>query len=339
MLNFFQTNNPKKEYVSCDWAEHGLNFHQGTIKTCCMLFHKGGGIASELTHKNGAFDVKFFLQNKNKHRKLHRQGKIHPNCIGCTNLKKQFWDSKDYINHVNFDTLTKCNANCIYCFTNEHKELYNSQPQHYIFEHVKQLVQNKILIPGGEVMFGGGEPTLSDEFEDLVNFLLDSGFCHIKVHSSGIKYSPAIERCLKEQKGDIIISPDAGSREIYEKIKQVPCYDIVWGNIKKYAQSLGNNKHQLITKYIILVGINDTSKDIDDFFTKNIESSIIDFRFDIELKWYAGNRDKIENLIPTFKLLKYIENKAKKFPDLKISFQAQAQTAINEHLYFWQTMD
>lgn len=278
------------EYVSCNWLEHGINFDSDFIKICCMCFHEGQGPLPVMKYNGGIFDYDKFFKQKEKIRKLNKKGIIHNNCKGCINLTKGKWDNDNYISYINIDNQTACNSNCTYCYTSSHKEFYNSKKAYEIMPVIEELINKKLLKPGGEVMFGGGEPTINEEFEKLVNLFLDKGFNYIKVHSSGIKYSEAIERCLKEDKGDIIISPDSGTKELYKIIKQVDCFDEVWANLKKYSDAQSQNKNQVKTKYVIVPGINDKTNDIDDFFSKVVESSINSVRIDIELDWYNKNR-------------------------------------------------
>lgn len=342
MFNFKELFFKKKvsqKYLSCNWAEHGINFYSDEVRTCTMCFHSGRGIFPTMKYSEGNFDYKKFFKKKSSHRNRHRNGKVDPKCIGCLNLEEKEWDDKNYIDHINFDTCTYCNSNCIYCFTGKDKDYYNTKPTFKILSNIKKLLDEKVLVSGGEVMFGGGEPTLNEEFEELVTLLLNQNFGNIKVHSSGIKYSPAIERCIREGKADIIISPDAGEKDLYEKIKRVQYFDTVWANIKKYAEAQTDNRHQVKAKYIILSGINDTPQCIDDFYKKTIESSVYSVRFDLEMNWYRENESIPENMIPSFRLLKYAQKKAKEIKNMQFFFQAQAQTAINEYSELFESLD
>lgn len=331
MFNLFFNKRNNDEYISCHWLEHGINFDYSSAKICCMCFHEAQGQLPEIDYCDRKFNYNKFFTQKEKIRKLHRKGIIYDKCKGCINLVKKKWDKNNYINHINFDNQSACNASCIYCYTSEDKDYYNSQIAYKIIPTVKTLLNKKLLRPGGEVMFGGGEPTINDEFEELVNLLLDNGFEYIKVHTSGIKYNKAIERCLNEDKGDIIISPDSGTRELYKKIKQVDSFENVWANLKKYSSAQNKNKIQVKAKYIIIPNVNDSNKDIDDFFNKVIESSINSVRMDIEMNWYNENRSNDEKLTHMFELLKYSEEKSRELSIKQFFFQAQAQTAINEH--------
>lgn len=60
------------------------------------------------------------------------------------------------------------------------------------------MLEKNILKPGGAIGFGGGEPTILEEFEELISILLDKGFTNIRVPSSGIKYSEIIEKGISK---------------------------------------------------------------------------------------------------------------------------------------------
>lgn len=331
MLNFLQKKQNNKEYYSCNWLESGINFYSYAIKICCMCYHKGKGPMPLLKYNGEEFDFNSFFKLKDKIIELHRQDRIYDYCKGCINLVKKRWDDAKHITHINIDNQTACNANCIYCYTSRNKDLFNSRVAYKILPTIKKLINKKILKPGGEVMFGGGEPTVNEEFEEIVNLFLDNDFNYIKVHSSGIKYSKAIERCLSEGKGDIIISPDSGTKELYEQIKRVGCFDQVWSNLKRYVDAQNENKLQVKAKYVIVPQINDSEQNIDDFFNMVKNSSINSVRFDIEMDWYDKNRLNTESLVNLFKLLKYAQEKSKSLNVKQFFFQAQAEIAIDEH--------
>ena len=137
-----------------------------------------------------------------------------------------------------------------------------SNKTYNIFPVIKDKVDKGVLSKNATVTFGGGEPTILQEFEELVYLLLDYDVYNIRIHSDGIKYSPAIEKGLKLGKITLITSLDSGSKEVYERIKQVPCYDKVWQNMAKYAKT----KNGLIrTKYVLIPGVNDSLAEIKNF--------------------------------------------------------------------------
>lgn len=330
---FSKLNKPKK-YLSCNWAEHGVNFYLDEIKTCCMCFNSKRDFLPSMENKDH-FDYKKLFAIKKNFRNLFKKNSIPTACKSCAELIEKEWDNKDYISHINFDTSLKCNANCTYCFTAKKKEYFNSLPEKKLFSQIKNLLDKNLIVPGGEIMFGGGEPTINEEFESLLNLFLDKGFNYFRIHSSGIKYSKAIERCLNEGKVDLIISPDSGEKDLYEKIKRVHRFDDVWENIKKYSEAQGENKFQVKAKYILLPEINDSVEDINNFFKKIEETSVKSVNFDVEINSYLIYRVEKEKMAKLFTMLKYAEKKAEE-QGLQFCFHTQAQTAINENLKLFE---
>ena len=156
------------------------------------------------------------------------------------------------------------------------------------------MIDKGILSKKATITFGGGEPTILKEFEDLVYLLLDYDVYNIRIHSDGIKYSPAIEKGLKLGKITLITSVDSSTPEIYEKVKQVPCFDKVWANLKKYAST----KNGLIrTKYVLIPGLNDNLTEVKNWLQKTYEAGITNIAFDIEDNWFKEHRNNIPQYI------------------------------------------
>lgn len=143
-----------------------------------------------------------------------------------------------------------------------------------------------------------------DEFDELIDLLLDNGFRNIRINTSGIKYSKSIERGLKQGKISVVISTDAGYRETYEKIKGVKTYDVVMRNISEYAKAANNGK-LLMVKYIVIPGVNDNYREIDKWFEEVIKSGAKGTSVSVEQSWFQKNmnnynpdiNEKIEYII------------------------------------------
>lgn len=104
------------------------------------------------------------------------------------------------------------------------------------------------------------------EFEDLLN-LFTSKKILVRIHSSGIKFSKAVEQGLKNNSVIIVISPDTAIDETYKRIKRVNCCEKVWQNLEIYAKSqMESNRVKL--KFIIIPGYNDSIEEIDAFLAR-----------------------------------------------------------------------
>lgn len=313
----------KGHFYSCEWIESGLVFFQYKLTMCCYCGHTGGGHVMLRNNYNGndiSWDRVFWL--KNKFKKFHKEGKINVNCVDCPFLKEAKWDNKEnYIDHLYISHWTQCNSKCVYCYAAQNPEEFEYHKAYSILPQIKEMLEKNILRPGGSIHFGGGEPTLLSEFEEIIELLLDYKFYDLRIHTSGIKYSPILERGIKEGRLNVVVSTDAGCAKTYEKIKQVPCYDIVRENIKKYAQAQADTdqlvspekvmdcKFMVSSKFIIIPGVNDNITEIEGWLTANQEAGLSTTVLDIEENWYKEHKDNIPSHI--IALVRYVKKRSK----------------------------
>ena len=300
-------------YYSCPWIEHGIVFFQHKIANCCMCGHmkNGGHTLIRNNYAGYIIDWDRVFKVKDMYRRFHKKGKINVNCVGCPYLKEDTWeDDGRYINKMYISHWANCNSKCIYCFSTENPADFYSEKKYPLLRHIKMMMDKGLLAPDTEFSFGGGEPTVLDEFEDIMNYLLDNYFWGIRVHTSGIKYSPAIARAINEIRGYVVVSVDAGSSEVYEKVKRVPCYDKVRENIRKYALNTNFVGRFLVSaKFIIIPGINDTKEEIEKWLLANQEAGLYTTVLDIEENYYQQHKDNVPKHI--LDLIKYAKKRSK----------------------------
>jgi len=284
------------KYLSCRYIEHGLDFEHRRLETCCFTCHTGGGGITLNKNYNGEnINWEELFAQKRERREKHKKGNLSHECLGCIFLEEKDWDESDYINYLQFNHWVACNSKCIYCYAVHNREYFSKLVPYNVVPIIKDMIEKKILIPGGEVSFGGGEPTIDEDFEEIVDILTQNGFKNMRIHSSGIKFSPAIERAINAGVLNVVISVDSGNKNLYKKIKQVDCYNKVMENIQKYAIA-NRYGHGLVTsKYIIIPNINDNIKSIDEWLmeTKRVGGKWI--ALDIEDVWYKMNRITISD--------------------------------------------
>ena len=282
------------KYLSCRYIEHGLDFEHTRLETCCFTCHSGGGhITLNSDYKGEMIDWDKLFTLKRKYREEHRKGNILPNCKGCVFLEEKDWDEEDYINFLQFNYWIQCNSKCTYCYEVQNKKIFDKIKPYNTVPIINEMIEKNILRKGGEIAFGGGEPTIAPEFEDLIKLLTESGFRNMRIHSSGIKFSPAIEEAIKKGVLNVVISIDSGCEKTYKKIKTVNSFKKVVENMKKYAAANKNNFGLMTSKYIIIPNVNDNRKEID-LWIETVKS--IGGRWlavDIEDVWYKTNRATI----------------------------------------------
>lgn len=296
-------------YKSCYWIETGINFDIDAYKVCCLYSAKGGGnTVIEEDYKGKPVDWDKVFEFKKMMKDMHKRGETYPKCEGCIFLQEQDWpDDHSKISMINLDYWTKCNSKCSYCHTMLDKDKYNSLKNYNFLPILKDMIKRDILRPNGHVSFGGGEVTLLKEFDTLLNTFMDFGFPLTRIHSSCIKYSNAVERGLKNGCVDLIVSVDAGSKEMHKRIKQVNSYDKVWNNLKKYAASQ-KDPYAVKAKYIVIPGVNDKTSEIDLWLEKAKENGVNCVFHEIESKWFYARRENVPDEI--INLFKYTEDKA-----------------------------
>ncbi|MBQ4122328.1 radical SAM protein [bacterium] len=284
-----------QEYTSCHWLQHGLSFENDHIEMCCLCCHKGGGrlnIKDYYDGKNVSWDDIF--ASKEKFIEENKNNLVDKRCEGCFNLVYRGWDdSEKYINYIHFNHWTHCNSDCIYCYTSWDKENYQKRPHYNVLPMIKDLFKKKLFRPGGEITFAGGEPTILKEFDELTTFLIKNGADRITVHSSGIKFSKAIEKGIKEGVLHVCLSADSGTRETYNKVKRVDKFDKFWENAKKYAKAQKDFSKALVeTKFVLIPEINTTKEEIDKWLELNVKNGIKFVVVDIENDYCRDLRAK-----------------------------------------------
>lgn len=286
---------PKKNfYKSCDLIEHGfmvdnLNY----VRVCSIINDKYDGrpiIFSD--YKGELFDKDKFFAIKRKHREMMKNGTPPYECTNCPMLRENEWDDEDYIDNLLFAHWVACNSNCIYCGATTDEFIAENHTDYNFYPAIKDLIERNILIRSAKIDFAGGEPTVYPEFEDLLSLFIEKGFDDIYVNTSSIKYSPSIYEALKRNQITLTISVDAGTKEMHQKVKQVPSYDKVWNNILKYseAQQIAQSKEKICLKYIFVPGLNDIKEEIDVFFDKVKDAKIDHVALSLDMFWWEKHK-------------------------------------------------
>lgn len=222
--------------------------------------------------KNLDFSIKNYLNELDILLKKSQKGEsLCCNCKYATNqpIKKL---EKNNINQITFDYFKNCNANCIYCFAQKGKTERKTEE---VLNFIKQLEKNNILDKECSFRWGGGEPTILEDFDKLYNFIAEKKYQQC-ICTSGIIYSKTVEHALKNG-NQVIISPDSGTKETFKKVKRIDKYEAVWKNIKKYASFNGD----LHVKYVVFC-LNSNISEIEKFIEKCIENGVKTIIIDCE---------------------------------------------------------
>ncbi len=299
--------NKKKKYISCDLIEHGLDFFTDSINFCCRIPPTDKGYKKIIESYNGELiDWKKFFTIKRSYREQMKKGNIIPECKNCIYLQEKEWDNEDYISFINFNNWTICNEHCVYCWLNDADRPH--QTQYNVFPAVKDMAEKGYLKKGGHITIAGGEPCVAPEFDNLLQLFIDYDLSSIRVLTNATKYSPIVERGIKEGRVNIVVSVDSGTKETFIKVKRYDFYDKVWENVAKYV-SVQPKSDRVKTKFILIPNVNDTKEEINAWIQKSIDAGIKHLAFDVEMMWYNENKDNIP--IKIYNIIEYTLNMIK----------------------------
>jgi len=321
-------------YYSCPWIEHGLVFFPKKLAFCC---YTGLGTGENPLIRDSFSGQKINYERintvRNMYRNFHKKGKINSICAGCRFLEYKKWDNSNYIENLYISHWTECNAKCIYCYERENPEEFAHSSHYKVLPFIQEMHNLKLLKPGGMLNFGGGEPAVLDEFEDIINYLLDNFYWGIRVHTSGIKYSPAMARIVEDGRGYIVVSADSGSPEVYKQIKQKDSYYKVFDNLRRYALKTNyKNRGMVSAKYIIIPGVNDNKNEIEKWLKACYDAGLWTCVMDVEENWYKKHRGKIPKYI--FDLIKFAEKRSKQM-NISFEFYERMDNMCSEKKSIW----
>ena len=261
----FNKKEPKK-YLSCSHIRGGITFMHGAFRACCS---NKEGITFVDNYKGEKIDWKKISKERQKIIENCKKGILPKKCKGCVDLRNEFWDDNKLIDDIYINHWDHCNCACIYCVAGSHAQFLQktSKPSRYynVYEHLQQLYKKKMISKNAHVELVGGDLTVLDEADKIINLCIDNGVGCMSFHSSCIFYSKGVERAIKEVPCDMDFSLDCGNRELYKKIKRIDAFDDVIANIKRYMECSENAKNALVAKYIIVDGYNDNIEALEEW--------------------------------------------------------------------------
>ena len=270
--------------MDCHLLSHGISVEKESLHDCCLTHGYDGRpfIINLNEDKTVDWEKVFSLKKSLKDGKRNDEKQ----CKGCRLLtdERVYENDGDYISHINLNHWNVCNSKCVYC-----SKEYNGGDKYFnVLPMLKDLFNYNNgtgINIAGELTFQGGEPTMLPEFEELITMFSEKNI-PVRIHSSGIKYSKAVENALKNNSVTIIISPDSAVRETYKKIKRVDACELVWKNLEAYAKAQKENDRVKV-KFIIIPGYNDAVEEIDQFIKRAKSIGINRIVWEIECMYAA----------------------------------------------------
>ena len=249
---------------SCRFLQRAIYYGTDELRHCCKrYFHNGkmkGDVPIFSLKKNLDVSLDRIIEaKKNLINKINNNEET--SCTGCPVLEKAIWkDVEDEkFDHISIEHHAKCNMRCSYC-----SETYygGKVAQYNIFQALNQLVKADKIRNDCQVAWGGGEPTMSPNFKELISFVNNK----IKpktqrFFSNAINYSEEIANLLKNNIASLTTSVDAGSIKTFKTVRGVNQYVKVLKNLKKYHDV---SKKNTVIKFIFTEN-NSTMEEIENF--------------------------------------------------------------------------
>lgn len=276
------------------------------IRTCCKRFFidgvRKGDIVLFKTNMVQENLLSEIVQSKRKLYNALNQGE-ETECDSCPYLEFKNWnDSNNFldIRKISFEYQTCCNLRCIYC-----SELFygGNTPNYSITGLLDDLITNKCLDKCESIVWGGGEPTVDVDFPKMISNITEINNCGVqRVVTNAVIYAPVLAELLLESKVNIITSVDAGTPEVYKKIRGQNFFGQVISNLKKYAEKGAEN---IIVKYILL-DENSSTNEINSFVNAIKHSPIMkcDFQISCDFKREKATKNIIKGAIFLYYQLK-----------------------------------
>ncbi len=342
----------KKEYLSCDWLEYGIHFCYDGIFFCSEFIHGKNSMPIVSVSKNNNYDYTIFFKEKVKAKEYMRKGIIPQRCIGCNKPKMGVWSKKLQIKYMAISSVAKCNSDCIYCPNHRMRNQINKIKDVPVYDFLKKCIEKKMISPDCHIEWGGGEPTIADEFDKISYLLLNNHLIgDLGIHSSGIKFSEVIIKYIKEWSKKeyrkvmdssklshgIIISVDCGSRELYKRIKSFDNFDKVWENITRYCKAQADYQSDVKVKYIVIPNINDSIEEFERFLKKAIEAKVKWVIIDLENQWFSKNINNKEELKRYIKIIKNMGKLCKEY-GLKQTYYSTFCYLIDKYHDFYDSV-
>ena len=278
-------------YKTCKFLEESLYIAPNEIRACCQrFFYKGKlrGDAKLIDIVDGKTPTTEDLLNSRNKVFEEIQNDKKEECLGCPLLRKV--DQKPKINSkikfLSIEHHSVCNLRCSYC-----SEVYYGgvRSKYNIVEFIIYLSKNNSLDNCYQVVWGGGEPTLDKSFEQILEAIEKHANPNIyhRVFTNSSRFSPAIKKYLEKNLIKIVTSIDAGTAEVFHKVRGRSKLKDVLENLKIYS-SVDSSK---ITIKYIFTNDNSDYEELNKFIENLVQYNLLNCNFQISFDY---KKDKID---------------------------------------------
>ena len=291
-----------KSYYSCDSIENfQLVFYPSNrIRFCCMMNNDSFADICNFDEIKGNYSRIFNkgVSKLKKVRKQFRKGNINPDCLKCPGLYKNTWKNikNNKIFSINLSHYTGCNLKCVYC-GGAKLEGIKTTDSNMVFDTIKILKKGGHLLNNCSISVGGqhGEPSLHQGIIMITDYCMKNRI-FLDIRSNAARYIDIFAKACENGTARLIISSDAGSADVFKKIKLVDEFDNTWENIQKYMHNTTKNVY---VKYLLQP---ENMNDYNDFIycckKYNVRIIMIDLVVGIEC-----HKENVINSVKNIKIL------------------------------------
>jgi len=264
--------------LSCRDLDKSLFLGPDEIRACCKRYFVDGARKGDVVLLKADKGIDINRIQSAKQELVNRiNSNSAPECASCPYIERRANDLGG-INYLSLENFAYCNMRCTYCSPKYYDGTEASYDALAIVERIAQS-------PGGfdancQVVWGGGEPTLSPRFAPINRCLtthLQSG--NIRILSNSLKYSTHLEALLADPRFHLVTSIDAGTEFTFESLRGKKGLDQVLTNLIRYQEVL-DDPRRLTIKYIVGAG-NFCSEEITAFVAKLQGSPLLASLFQI----------------------------------------------------------
>jgi molybdenum cofactor biosynthesis enzyme MoaA len=194
-----------------------------------------------------------------------------------------------------------CNLKCKHCGYVLERTNSTDTEHGKILDIIKYLHNENYLDKSLRIDIGGGEPSISKDLQFMVEFLLNYAY-KIHINTNCAKYVNLFAKGVNDDLVSLTLTPDAGSKDVYIKIKGADFFDTVWNNIGKYMDSTTNN---VDVKFILQ---QDNLSDIENMVKKCVEKKVRKVTIDMDLNIQKNDYKLYVAPIKTFEELLLANN-------------------------------
>lgn len=266
-----------KPYPSCNWLEGGLAFRWRSLNAC-LVCHRNRGFPTLREFNGGQLDLADIMAARAS---IIRENQTtgHEHCRGCPQLITKKWPTPKYpFTRLAFAHFSHCNIECDYCYLQwQDPAVFEAGYKPYqVVPIVKDIIRQGLLGPRALVDWGGGEPTIYREFDEVLRLLTDHGAITF-IHTNGTRIPKPIREGMTTKRFHLICSVDAGTPQTWQLIKKRDLLDEVWRNLADYIR-LGC---RVILKYI-MKDENCSTAELRAFLTKAVSIGAKELVLDID---------------------------------------------------------